>query len=324
MKEFKAKKNVYRTLRKRNKSIRHEGFKCNISYDITGGVINMPNVTEGIYLKFLKDNESKIVFTRKSPKEGSKDNHVGIELEFLCKATSDKLGLKLYEAGVGKYVTLKTDPSIKCSHESSPSDCGQCNNKIFSHELCIIVNEVNYKDVMKSVCEVLNKEDAVINKSCGMHVHIDCRNRDAEKVYQNLFSSQNVLLRMNPKSRIEKWAKKNDERDFKIASNGHSRDDRYYAINAMAFQKYGSIEIRVHSGTVDYTKITNWVSLLVSIANCSERYVRSFNTIKTFCTRFSISETLQTYIEERISKFKIVIDEVSGSEMIPEAERGVA
>jgi hypothetical protein len=41
-----------------------------------------------------------------------------------------------------------------------------------------------------------------------------------------------------------------------------SETNRYRAVNFTAFRKFKTLEIRLHSGTVDYTKIIAWIRLL--------------------------------------------------------------
>jgi len=325
--EFRYRKQNHRNFRHRQKTTHIKSLITDLTYEISGGVIYMPHIKEGVFLKFVKDQERKIVFSPKIPKE-SDQKYVGIELEFLCPIDKEALGNKLYDAGLGRYITLVEDHSIKCSHGIYPRDCEEHRDIEFAHELCIIAKENEYNDIVSKACSVLNKEKATVNKSCGMHVHIDCRVRDPEKVYQNLISSQGILLRMNPKSRIEKFAKKNIERDFEYAKTqggnrgGNIDEGRYYAINAKAYNKHKTIEVRAHAGTVEFKKITNWISILLSIGSSAERYARNFNSINTFCKRYGIKEDMQAYIQERVDKFQIKIE--GDTEVVPEAERGVA
>lgn len=325
---FRKKKDNFRKLRFKEKSQEIKAYDhALLKYKVSGGCIFMPEVKDGVYVMFLKEQERKIVFGDKQPKE-TDQKYVGIELEFLCNVDKNVLGNKLFDAGLGRYVTVKEDHSIKCSHGRNPFECEEHKGVEHAHELCIIAKENEYVEVVRKVTVILEELKATVNKTCGMHVHVDCRTRDPEKVYQNLVSSQAILLRMNPKSRIEKYARLNKERDFEMAKNnggdrgGHIDEGRYYAINAKAYTKHKTIEIRVHAGTVDFKKITNWANILVCIANCKERYVRSFATINTFCKRFGIADEVQEYIKDRINKFKIKVE--GGVEVAPEAERGVA
>lgn len=311
-KEFKILKNKHRKLRTKSKTHKIASLRATINYDVSGGVIHMPTIKEGVYIKFLKEQEKQIVFSHKSPKDNS--NYIGVELEFMCDAKQDKLGLMLFEAGVGKQVTLTEDGSLRCCDGREPGNCETHKDKHL-HELNILVKEDNYKDILKKVCDVLHKVNAVVNKSCGMHVHLDMRTRDAEKAYQNLVSAQNILFAMNPKSRTEKYAKKISERNLDIAKNS---GERYYGINSLALSKHKTIEIRIHSGTIDYTKITNWISILVKVANHSERVVKNYVSLTSFASQFEIDESLIGYMKERITKFK------SKDDTTIEAERGVA
>ena len=45
------------------------------------------------------------------------------------------------------------------------------------------------------------------------------------------------------------------------AALSFSETNRYRAVNFTAFRKYKTLEIRLHSGTVDYTKIIAWIRL---------------------------------------------------------------
>lgn len=308
--DFQNKKKNYRIMRIKTRNHQINSLKSKLTYNISGGVIYMPNLVKkeiGVYMDFLKREERKIVFSDKLPKEETK--YLGIELEFIAEASSNELGSLLYDAGLGRYVTLKDDASIKSDDGNDDFDEG-----FHSHELCILVKENEYKDVLKKICGVLRDVNATVNKSCGMHVHLDMRKRNVEQAYQNLISSQGILLKMNPKSRTDKWAKKNPERDFEIAKN---KSDRYYGINPSAMHKHQTIEIRIHSGTVEYTKISNWIDILLQVANHSGRIVKSFISIRTFCEEFNMPANLIEYINVRVTKFKSDDHEV-------EAESGAA
>lgn len=103
------------------------------------------------------------------------------------------------------------------------------------------------------ICDLLRGH--VVNKSCGLHVHLDCRGKSeaevwalAKKVDAWLFALRELV----PESR----------RANEYCKFGISRTDRYRAVNFMAFREHQTLEIRLHSGTVDYTKIISWVRLL--------------------------------------------------------------
>lgn len=95
----------------------------------------------------------------------------------------------------------------------------------------------------------------VVNKSCGLHIHLDCRGKTSDEVWQ--------LAR-----RVDKWLfalrelVPESRRDNRYAKFGASKTDRYRAVNFTAFREHGTLEVRLHSGTVDYTKVISWIRLL--------------------------------------------------------------
>ena len=45
--------------------------------------------------------------------------------------------------------------------------------------------------------------------------------------------------------------------------------DRYYKVNAVAYDRHKTIEFRQHSGTIEYEKISNWVMFLARLVEYS-------------------------------------------------------
>lgn len=270
-------------------------------YEVCGGVIHNRLViplqrgespkgrkskSMGVFMRFLKSGDKDIIFNDKSPQ--TKDNHIGVELEFFCDADRDALSDMLHEAGLGKFVCLKQDGSIH-----GDSGC-------YNHELAILAKEKEIASVVKEACDVLKAAGAKVNKSCGMHVHIDMRNRDHDIAFNNLVSAQNVLFAMNPFSRqTGTYCRRVETRDFnKAASSG-----RYFGINAAAHEKHKTIEIRIHSGTILEYKVNNWIKILLTICSTTKVVKQSMTSLKAFVKEFDIDAKLAKYIFERVSKF---------------------
>lgn len=147
---------------------------------------------------------------------------------------------------------------------------------------------------LEQVCEFLRKHDASVDTSCGLHVHVDSRNlkTDAEKqqAASKYAYAMELLEKMLPESRLEN----------RYCLKGASFSNRYHQVNATALEKYGSIEIRAHSGTVNFTKILNWVKILDAVKKVTSVDPRS--TYK-FCNSIKLNDELRSYMVERISKF---------------------
>lgn len=272
-----------------------------IRYEVCAGIIHRKNIIAlkrgesprgrmlnemGVIMRFLKSADKQVVFEEKKPQ--TKDNYIGVELEFFCDLDKDDLSFKLYEAGLGKHVCLKDDGSIHGEQGAH------------NHEVCILAKEKDIFSVIKDVSEVLRLSNAKVNKSCGLHVHLDMRNRDHEVAFHNLISSQNVLYAMNPFSRqAGTYCKRVETKDFKIAASG----DRYFGINATAFAKHKTIEIRIHSGTIMDEKINNWIKLLLAITSKKGAVKQSSSSLKGFLKEYDVDGKLGKYIFERVAKF---------------------
>lgn len=143
------------------------------------------------------------------------------------------------------------------------------------------------------VCQVLRDHGAKVNKSCGLHVHHDANDLTLKdwknfcKYYMKYEESMDSLLpwsrrannngtskegryehqnycqslRLNFPSLAEGFAAIDSATDLHSLARILCNSDRYYKVNLMAFWRHGTVEVRHHSGTVEYEKIAAWVSL---------------------------------------------------------------
>jgi hypothetical protein len=79
--------------------------------------------------------------------------------------------------------------------------------------------------------------------------------------------------------------------------------DRYVGINPVSYDKHKTIEVRIHSGSINSEKINNWIKLLVSIAD-AEYVSESPKTLAGVAYKFDLSKALVAYIQERVNQFK--------------------
>jgi hypothetical protein len=94
------------------------------------------------------------------------------------------------------------------------------------------------------------------NKSCGLHVHYDMRGKDRSEVLKIAKRTNKwleALQQLVPASRRGQTYCK-----FGISTTG---SDRYRAVNFAAYDKFQTLEIRLHSATFDYAKILSWIRL---------------------------------------------------------------
>jgi putative amidoligase enzyme len=263
-------------------------------------------------------------------KPRGKDNYVGVEIEFFAPIESEPLWKRFSEAKLGKYLHLKDDGSIdvpakyqesddyeelpctKCSHRCGMSKvtCCYCGGLLTqpkarkkiqvheSHELAILVKQSEMEDVVKRVCKILQDSEAKVNASCGLHVHLDMRNREPSKAYANLVLTQPLLFRLVTKGR--KRSGYCDEVSQGTSFESMTHGDRYRTINASAYEKFKTIEVRMHHGTIDGEKIVNWICLLLETieADPLDRIVRTIKDVN----RLKVSPKVLQYVSKEARK----------------------
>ena len=257
-----------------------------VEVEKVNGVYAKPNLL-GMALekgleKFIKDN--------KTPIRDDK-NYLGIEIECLHLCDRSELERLFIRERLHRHIQIVGDGSIV----SDASGYKQSEIRLLAHE-----DEL--EDVLAKVGKVLGNRrvDAYANRSCGLHVHLDARNRSVEQMYENLFNIQTLLRNSQPTSRlVSTYCKENKEKTFKLCKRND--DDRYRVINTNAYEKQKSLEVRVHEGTVDTKEIGNWCKFLNAVVNKDLKIDSLITTVDQFKTTLPSIST--DYIASRISKY---------------------
>ena len=192
------------------------------------------------YMDYLADSAPAL-----KPKNKSRTNYIGIELE--CFTRYDRFDLieRITELGLNKIVQADGDGSIE---PDFGDDC----------ELRILLPEKQLTTGLKKISKLLTKGKFGVNDTCGLHIHIDMRNRDVNKCYERLIKFQDILFGM-----VEKERRSNSYCKFATDQN---KFDRYVAINKeMAYSQHKTIEIRLHHATLDLKRIEQWIKLLLKV-----------------------------------------------------------
>lgn len=195
----------------------------------------------------------KIEKLRKNKKPTNKRaNYVGVELEMCTKLSDAELTTLLIQHKLDRYCTLSGDGSIDTTTEH-PLDL----------ELKILAKESEIEKVITKVCKLLNTDNrADVNDSCGLHVHLDMRNRKVEDSFKKLYEVQDKMETFVDDTRLgNDYCMRNSVPRFSYYANGSSR---YYTINAMAYKKFKTLEVRLHDGTLNSTRINKWIKFLLT------------------------------------------------------------
>ncbi len=201
----------------------------------------------------------------------------------------DWLKERLTEAGVTR-CCVKEDGSLN-------DDMGH------GVEITILFNSQYGFSPLDKLCKTLTKAGCYVNKSCGLHVHLDARHltvKQTERIGQSLGHSLPVLKYLVAKSRhTNKYCEMRVSKLIKISHDDDTWDERYCAVNLTAYPKYKTIEIRLHGGSINASKIESWVNLLKTIS--AAKLKSDLNTFQDLID-LGLNETMVTYAEERISE----------------------
>lgn len=296
--EFVQARNIHRSeiqeSRKQNRSIR-SSRKENLGYTYMldgGDVFTKPKSV--LALQSMENQLSRISKAKK-PSDKDPNNFVGIELELVGRVDRKTLNDLLCKAYLAGYVYLRDDSSIQ---RENPGD--------YAHEITVLCRERQLVDVVNRLCKVINSKEveAYVNNSCGLHIHIDCRNRDPKHLYNNLTRCLPMLKNMVPQNRVEsehatRYCKLNTTSKWEEQNHG----DRYMAVNSAAYTKYKTIEVRMHSGTTNATKIIYWAKILLAAAHHKDLIKSDIGDAYKFNDVVGCDSKIMNYIIKRTSLF---------------------
>lgn len=184
-------------------------------------------------------------------------------------------------------VSVKEDGSLSCDNGGVPVEVTMVYNSALGH------------GKLEQLLKVLNDAGAYVNTTCGLHVHLDMRHfkQDGQAVRvlgRRLTRCLPVLKYMMPASR-------RNNHYCRLEMNAINSDDRYCAINLTAFRKFQTIEVRLHSGSVSFEKISNWIDLLKAIVK-SEKITAPIQSFQDLIDKAGLNEKLVAYVEKRLAK----------------------
>lgn len=213
----------------------------------------VPTPGRVFFTKAIEKQIPKIEQLRKNKKPSNKrSNYVGVEMEMCTKLTDIELTDLLISNKLDRFCTISGDGSIDTTAEHE-----------YDLELKILAKESEIEKVITKVCKLLNKDDrASTNDSCGLHVHLDMRNRKVEESFKKLYEVQDKMETFVDDTRLDNdYCMRNTVPRYSYYANGSSR---YYTINATAYKKFKTLEVRLHDGTLNSTRINKWIKFLLT------------------------------------------------------------
>ena len=163
---------------------------------------------------------------------------------------------------------------------------------------------------LKLATEALAEAGAKVNRRCGLHIHHDINDYDAKQIaniYAIYVKMEKTIDSLMPPSRREnnnQYCKSlfeytDQQRVLNKLKKVNSVEDikdifraRYVKLNFNSYVKYGTIEFRQHSGTIEYEKIYNWLLLTQQMVDQAETAVQ-----KTYKAEYDTLQNLRNILK---------------------------
>lgn len=154
---------------------------------------------------------------------------------------------------------------------------------------------------LAKVCQLLVDNGARVNKSCGLHVHVGGRGLSNKAIrtivsrysdWEDEIDSVMPMARRGNKNTYAKSMKQYDEEKY----------SRYYKINLLALEDYGTLEFRHHHGSVDPASVVNWVKFVLNFVENSKLVSQDrMKDVSPFATT-QIPRSVRTFYKAKMNE----------------------
>lgn len=145
-------------------------------------------------------------------------------------------------------------------------------------------------DEVVRVCDAITDAGASVDRSCGLHVHVGCRNtltvEQVRKVAARFIKYEHVMDTVVARSRrannsryCQGFSRSRAEANEKIAMIRKARtleqiagtvmSGKFRKLNLMTYWRQGTVEFRQHQGSTEAVKVTNWIKWCVAFVAVS-------------------------------------------------------
>ena len=228
----------------------------------------------------------------------------GITRQNASKVIAEYFGTNHYYIGQGCYniwgAKDRKGRVWKCERDGSIHCERRGRNSYVSDEYsCEVVSPIlQYEDIedLQNIVRQLVSNGAIANASCGIHVHVDGANHNAESLINlvNLFTGRQDLFyeALQNTDRAERWCQKASKEMLKAMRNGehtkaalervyyselnngyrgginhaHYCPARYRGLNLHALYTKGTVEFRLFNGTTHAGKIKAYIQFCLAMS----------------------------------------------------------
>ena len=297
------------------RAFRRAGLRHVPSIDMQRAIISRQGVKgENYTLRNARHYAKQINDPLKSP---FSQRHTERGFKLLGKVGKDRPG-EMITFELEAFVPPKAVPALKAAlplvvqlvgDGSLESGDSPRTAKMEGVELRVPCNMTDYSRLY-AICRLLAVHGARVNRTCGLHVHLDVRDLSPHKRYADvkaegtrLYSVLSTVGRyLVPPSRLN---------NRYCALTAPSTKDRYRVVNAEATAKHGTIEVRLHSGTVEADKARLWAELclfflrrpLTKSQKTALSAVHSAADALDWILKSDLPPTLKWWSAQRLEKF---------------------
>ena len=161
---------------------------------------------------------------------------------------------------------------------------------------------------LELVCQGLEDAGAGVDRQCGLHIHLDCRDMsvaECQTVFKRYSDYESSIDRIMPRSRRgnARWCgtianSRVKDQTFNSKQHLSGAIGRYHKVNLTNIASRGSIEFRQHSGTINYNKIYNWLNFLQQFVASSIQLTGIARTPRRTRSKQRIYGQLRTAFEQ--------------------------
>ena len=270
--------------------------KKNMRLTLSNSLVNMTNSGMSLEKVQFKLSESRPTSWESANFGGTEHKHlsifaknkypkgslVGIEIEFVGNVRSPLFSANSEPCGDCDY--CNNDDSDSCENvvdrsewlhkpflwfkgDGSVSATKGSQVLLGYQEMNLCCNITDPRDSMRidNTLDWMNLQKCEVNKSCGLHIHLDSRHMSANKFTRKANKMDEAM---------KNWIQFTVP--FSRVSNSYCRvfDDnsrnRYKAVNRTAFQKFSTLEIRIGSASLNTRKVKSWAKMLHYVFNTKE------------------------------------------------------
>jgi hypothetical protein len=221
----------------------------------------------------------KNVHDQHPPRPVGKANYVGIEIECFSDLEETEVMELILKHNLEKHVNIGEDGSIE-------EDFGQ------AYELRILSKESELSSVLKKLAKIFKEGKFGVNGSCGLHIHLDMRNRNFKECYDKLLKFQHIMFGL---VKSERWTS-----EFCEWNNDDKPGSRFKAVNEQSYSEHKTIEIRLHHGTLNVGRIENWIKLLLKAIKRKE--IKRIESKEEVIKWAGANKKLKQYIGKNFNK----------------------